>query len=108
LRKGTAAANQRALSEAEKSDQEATKSGPARVCTSLRVSFCDVHIFRGGWEGGGGRDGRAMSEFERERKREERGKRKREEREKAKALFSFLTWSSHPLVATLSKNLTRA
>lgn len=39
FKSGTAAAKQRAESEAEKSGQEATKRGPARVWTSLRVSF---------------------------------------------------------------------
>ena len=43
---GTAAAKRRAVSEFEKRGQEATNRGPARVWTSLRVSFWDE-----GWRG---------------------------------------------------------
>ena len=77
LSSGTAAAKRRAASEFEKRGQEATNRGPARVWTSLRVSFWDkVGLF--------GVAGMFRRELEREREgrreRERKGERKKEKK----------------------------
>ena len=94
--------------ERPRGDEERPRQGVDELAGEFLIAFGFGLGLRE--RGEGGRKGAVSGRERREREKEERERRneRKQRKEGRKEKEVSLTWSSHPLVATMSKNFTRA